>query len=564
MHDVEVVSVNSTRDGASTTTMRSTTDHNRVVQISCEPRDWSNEDDESCRRRKTDSKEEDVSSLHTRSSSVTDMLYQMLPSSWSILSLDEDDNTNHGDTNSTHKQDNATSHGTDANATVVSRDSSSSSSSSSDSPTHYRTGGSITSMVRRRSPVVESSSVPQENENANVKTQEEETTYYRLDQNEFTKSTWMGILQRELSASSDASSYQDNNSGENNNGNSPLWMTTTTGLSIASLVVIHPLAVLAGAATAIWAVGILSQVESGYDFWDHHSFSRLFWSDSDDLQPSLLLESSCPTATNNNNNNDSNQGVTNESLLSTTTSHQTPTLPEPRSVPAPTLETRTTDSLSTTPIEVSPCSVSSIKERTVESGVDKNKTNGSMEALDETILRNVTLGGLTAYEFFQVYFANDAPFGFSEFQAQRGDINIQYGSWEPSGSSEQSSTKKVLERTLSFKTLTKSYFGPTYATANKEQRATLYCDNENDENVSMVVVDSKTRLLDIPFGDRFHVLERVFEVRFGVVDFLKHGSAPFFCRKNPEPLYWQSEVFFVHNQGIYRRLTINAIRQKEV
>jgi hypothetical protein len=167
-----------------------------------------------------------------------------------------------------------------------------------------------------------------------------------------------------------------------------------------------------------------------------------------------------------------------------------------------------------------------------QSGLEKGGSSKSLldpppeQALDETILKNVTLGGLTALEFFQVYFANDAPFGFSEFQAQRGDVNIQYGSWQeseeplfskscqPPQQSSSNSKIKRLERTLSFKTLTKSYFGPTtYATANKEQHATLYCDNTTDnntdnENVSMVVVDSKTTLLDIPFGDRFHVLER--------------------------------------------------------
>lgn len=57
------------------------------------------------------------------------------------------------------------------------------------------------------------------------------------------------------------------------------------------------------------------------------------------------------------------------------------------------------------------------------------------------------------------------------------------------------------ERTLTFSTLTKSYFGPAYAKAVKTQRVTGL-------GSSVLVVENKTQLVDIPFADRFCVIER--------------------------------------------------------
>lgn len=57
------------------------------------------------------------------------------------------------------------------------------------------------------------------------------------------------------------------------------------------------------------------------------------------------------------------------------------------------------------------------------------------------------------------------------------------------------------ERTLTFSTLTKSYFGPAYAKAIKTQRAT-------ELGANVLVVENMTQLVDIPFADRFRVIER--------------------------------------------------------
>ena len=57
------------------------------------------------------------------------------------------------------------------------------------------------------------------------------------------------------------------------------------------------------------------------------------------------------------------------------------------------------------------------------------------------------------------------------------------------------------ERICSFRTLTKSYFGPAYGSATKKQRMTLLKDK-------LLVLEGRTHLKGIPFGDRFHVDER--------------------------------------------------------
>ena len=58
------------------------------------------------------------------------------------------------------------------------------------------------------------------------------------------------------------------------------------------------------------------------------------------------------------------------------------------------------------------------------------------------------------------------------------------------------------QRRLKFNTLTKSYFGPAYAKATKIQRVTQL------HNDRYLVIENVTQLADIPFSDRFRVLER--------------------------------------------------------
>ena len=137
---------------------------------------------------------------------------------------------------------------------------------------------------------------------------------------------------------------------------------------------------------------------------------------------------------------------------------------------------------------------------------------------------NLEFSGLNALEFFDVFLADDAPFNFLEFQKKRLDKDIRYGNWEDlSGVTQPSlvqaaatiasphATDKdesptyhnhLKERVLHFQAKTNSgLFGPPYATTIKVQRCLV-------PNKRLLVLESKTTLKDIPFSDRFYVMER--------------------------------------------------------
>ncbi len=140
-------------------------------------------------------------------------------------------------------------------------------------------------------------------------------------------------------------------------------------------------------------------------------------------------------------------------------------------------------------------------------------------------IENLEFTGLNALEIFDVFWSDDAPFTFSEFQKKRQDKNIRYGKWEdltgvaqpslvqaaakiclplPSGTTDETSTyhNNLKERVLHFQAKTNSgLFGPPYATTTKVQRCLV-------ANKRLLVLESKTTLKDIPFCDRFYVLDR--------------------------------------------------------
>lgn len=137
--------------------------------------------------------------------------------------------------------------------------------------------------------------------------------------------------------------------------------------------------------------------------------------------------------------------------------------------------------------------------------------------LDHHIVRDVKFPGLNSLEFFEVFFSDNAPYTFKDFQLTQGDIDIDFNNWENrtiqnekyqhsfhpavNHSNENFPSSSMKERELNFKTLTKSYFGPAYATARKTQRVTRF-------STRLVIIESKTELFDIPFCDRFYVIER--------------------------------------------------------
>ena len=98
---------------------------------------------------------------------------------------------------------------------------------------------------------------------------------------------------------------------------------------------------------------------------------------------------------------------------------------------------------------------------------------------------------LHAKEFFQIFFGDDAPFSFVDFQRQGGDLDIEYSKWGESR-----------KRLIRFKTPTRTpFFGPSHAQASKTQVLTVY-------SKSCIVMESTTSLEDIPYCDRFVVREQ--------------------------------------------------------
>lgn len=132
--------------------------------------------------------------------------------------------------------------------------------------------------------------------------------------------------------------------------------------------------------------------------------------------------------------------------------------------------------------------------------------------LESTVVDKIEFVGLNALEFFNVFFANDAVFSFKEFQKKRQDKDIEYGLWEDLHRVQQPSlhpealsctdlSLSFQERILNFKAKTNNYFGPPYATTCKVQRGLVASKH-------LVVLESKTHISDVPFSDRFHIMER--------------------------------------------------------
>jgi len=129
----------------------------------------------------------------------------------------------------------------------------------------------------------------------------------------------------------------------------------------------------------------------------------------------------------------------------------------------------------------------------------------------------VEFPGLNAFDFFEVYFSDNAPYSFKEFQETRGDIDIVFGKWKACNESDPVSFHNhakvreelvtfphciIEERTINFKTPTKDYYlGPAYATTKKTQRVTKL-------SPTFIIIESKTEIFSMPFCDRFYVMER--------------------------------------------------------
>ena len=111
--------------------------------------------------------------------------------------------------------------------------------------------------------------------------------------------------------------------------------------------------------------------------------------------------------------------------------------------------------------------------------------------LEHMIVDNAQFSSLHAKDFFQIFFGDDAPFSFKDFQKQRGDLDIVYSPWGDSN-----------QRVLTFLTPTRTpFFGPSHAMATKIQVLKLVTKK-------CIVMECRTSLQDIPFSDRFAVCEQ--------------------------------------------------------
>jgi hypothetical protein len=144
--------------------------------------------------------------------------------------------------------------------------------------------------------------------------------------------------------------------------------------------------------------------------------------------------------------------------------------------------------------------------------IKDNHPNLSAIALDHVEFR-----GLNANEFFDVFFADDAPFGFPAFHKLRRDKEVQYGTWDNSIPTNNypnddmnnnnvnvnviPSSIVTKERAVEYHAKNNAFLGPPYALTSKTQRAYFV-------SKKLLVIEIKTTLKDIPFCNRFYLIER--------------------------------------------------------
>ena len=192
----------------------------------------------------------------------------------------------------------------------------------------------------------------------------------------------------------------------------------------------------------------------------------------------------------------------------------------PPSVPTTDEEERLT---TTEEVAFAPTSTMNTFSTMAEYGLHENWIEVHYPPLDHPVIEKHEFMGLSVKHFFEVFLADDAPYNYREFQKKRGDKNIEYGSWSsvfPKTTDEEILTTlslhpeatgsfpheleydEFLTRKLHFQAKTNnSFLGPPYATTTKEQRLLLV-------NKKLGILEMKTTLADIPFCDRFYVMER--------------------------------------------------------
>jgi len=132
------------------------------------------------------------------------------------------------------------------------------------------------------------------------------------------------------------------------------------------------------------------------------------------------------------------------------------------------------------------------KAKVKDEDEDEDDAYDIPDALSVPILNDCAFHGLNAKQFFQIFFSDNAPFSFQDFQEELGDKNVQYHPWQT-----QNNTTRLIE----FETPTNSPFCKPYSRGTKQQNL-LHRSNK------CVVMESITSMQDVPFSDCFNVQEQ--------------------------------------------------------
>eukprot|EP00816_Leptocylindrus_hargravesii_P011591 CAMPEP_0196809854 /NCGR_PEP_ID=MMETSP1362-20130617/9731_1 /TAXON_ID=163516 /ORGANISM="Leptocylindrus danicus, Strain CCMP1856" /LENGTH=476 /DNA_ID=CAMNT_0042184661 /DNA_START=298 /DNA_END=1728 /DNA_ORIENTATION=- len=236
----------------------------------------------------------------------------------------------------------------------------------------------------------------------------------------------------------------------------------TAGLAAltSAALVVHPVLFLAG---VMWAVGLYKSAEAGVVYFNDETFKRIFWWDEE--QPS--------------------EAETNEEKLVRLQQVKAEVEKEIKMEKSGSFDV---DDGATTQTDASSTSTSTEDDIAIEN-------------LPRFVRTEQLAGNITGFLECLIY---DEQFNV-RFQAKQGDDEIVYTKWE-------SKTESQMSRKITFKTLTKSYFGPAYANATKTQHIHFFRGNgkarTDDPECDAVIIDSVTKLKDIPYAEKFWVTER--------------------------------------------------------
>lgn len=239
-------------------------------------------------------------------------------------------------------------------------------------------------------------------------------------------------------------------------------MEATVGVAAltSAALVVHPVLFLAG---VVWAVGLYKSAEAGVVYFNDEAFKRIFWWDE---------EQECTDAETHEEKLERLERVKAEVENK---------IKMEGSFEADDAATTQTEASSTT-------------ETITEDYV-------AIENLPKFVRKEKFVGEICGFLKCLIY---DEQFNV-DFQKKQGDDDIIYTKFE-------NETDSHLSRKITFKTLTKSYFGPAYAHATKTQHIHFFKGagktQIDDPDCDTILIDSVTKLKDIPYAEKFWVTER--------------------------------------------------------